>query len=464
VSTADLAGKKAATRSYEAHRELMADVLSRSRRDFLAEVDEIMQSPGVKLGLDDVDRAILERSLVARAKDAAAAGSDALQWSKRYGRLFKDAAGDNTYQRSLDRVPRKLDEEGAVKLATLDDAMDGLDSELAAVRAAATEAEQVATTAGPNALLAAAPSIGARIKDAVAKARSAPAAQVASSIAGAAEAANQMGLPVPTVSQALGGGAIGKAVGLFLEAKAARGAIGKLAPALLGGTPLARAVAFAAGHRDKIASVISAGIRHAAAPARRIVAKSPRIAAKVWDRTQADEMRQSVANVAMALPMPIAEQALYQAERTIAYLDKHAPQNPLAGTPWAAQWKPGPHEAADFDRRMTAALDPDAALSRAFDTPFASLEVEALREVHPDLFAEVQSQLAALDAPAIAKMRPVMRESLGQAFGVPLTISQVPGYMSPAPTPSLPGPAPQFGRPSTANASPLVTGEALDHG
>lgn len=461
VSTADLAGRKAEVRSFEAHRELLADVESRSRRDFLAEVDEVLQSPGVRLGLEQTDREILERALVARARGAAQAGSEALEWSKRYGRKFRDVKGDNTYTRALGRVSRDLDDEGATKLAALDDAMDGLDNELAAVRAAASEAEQVAAAAGPDALLAAAPGIGARIKAAVQQARSGGAMQTASTIAGAAEAANQLGLPVPTVSGMLGGGAIGKAVGLFLEAKAARGAVGKLLPSLAGGTPLARAVALAGQHREKLAAVIGAGIRAAAAPARRIVGKSPRTAAKVWDRTQADDMRQRVASTVTALPMPLAEQALYQTERTISYLDRNAPQNPMAGTPWAPTWKPDPHAASDWNRRFEAATNPDAALDRVFESPFASLEVEALREVHPDLFAEVQAQLAALEAPAIAKMRPVMREALGQAFGVPLTVAQVPGYLDPVPAPAMPQPDPRFARPSTAGRSPLVTGEEL---
>lgn len=461
VSTADLAGRKAEVRSLEAHRELLADVQSRSRRDFLAEVDEVMQSPGVRLGLEQADREILERALVARARGAAQAGSEALEWSKRYGRKFRDVKGDTTYTRALGRVSRDLDDEGATKLAALDDAMDGLDNELAAVRAAASEAEQVASAAGPDALLAAAPGIGARIKAAVQQARSSGVMQTALTVAGAAEAANQIGLPVPTVSGMLGGGAIGKAVGLFLEAKAARGAVGKLLPSLAGGTPLARAVALAGKHREKLATAIGAGIQVAAAPARRIVGKSPRTVAKVWDRTQADDMRQRVAATVTALPMPLAEQALYQAERTISYLDRNAPQNPMAGTPWASTWKPDPHAASDWNRRFDAATDPDAALDQVFETPFASLEVEALREVHPDLFAEVQAQLAALEAPAIAKMRPVMREALGQAFGVPLTVAQVPGYMDPVPAPGMPQPDPRFARPSTASRSPLVTGEEV---
>lgn len=464
VSSADLAGRKATARSWEAHREMLADVQSRSRRDFLAEVDEVMQSPGVRLGLDDTDRAILERALVARARDAAAAGADASKWAQRYGRRFSNVNGENTYKRALDGVPRQLDDEGAVRLAALDDAMDGLDNELAAVRAAAAEAEQVATAAGPDALLAAAPSIGAKIKDAVTRVRSAGAVQTLSSVAGAAEAAHQLGAPVPTVSSLLGGGTLGKAVGLFLEAKAARGALGKLLPSLGGGTPLARAVALASEHRAKLTDAIGAGIRAAAAPARRIAAKSPRTAAKIWDRQQAMDARQSVASAVMALPMPLAEAALAQVDRTVAYLNKHAPQNPFAGTPWASSWKPDPHAAHDWNRRFDAAMDPDAALARVFETPFSALEAEALREVHPDLFADVQAQLAALTAPELGKMRPVMREALGQAFGVSLTRSQVPGYMSPVPQPEQPQPDPRFARPSTANASPLVTGEEVSIG
>lgn len=461
ISTADLAGRKATARSWDAHQELLADVRSRGRRDFLGEVDEVMRSPGVRLGLEQGDREILERALVARARDAAKAGTDAAEWSGRYARKFRGVKGDNTYVRSLGKVPRQLDDEGAVKLAALDDAMDGFDAELKAIREAGAEAEQAAITAGPEAMVAIAPSVGAKIKAAVDRVRAAPIVESAARVAGAAEAAQQLGVPVPTVSQMLGGGMVGKAVGLFLAAKAARGAVGKMMPTMAGGTPLARAVALASRHSDRVGDVIRAGLRSAAAsvPARRAVASTPGAGSKIWDNARADEMRRAVASATMALPVPLADAALAQAERVSGYLAAKSPRNPMAGSPWAASWKPDAHAAADWARRQRAALDPEHAIDVAMSTPLAGLEVEALRECHPDLFGDVQYALAGLTAPELAKMRPAMREALGRSFGVPLTTGQLPGYLAPVPPAAQPQPA--FARPSNANASALVTGEQV---
>lgn len=464
VSSANLAGQKSAARSWEAHQALLGEVRSRARRDVLAEIDEVMQSPGVRLGLDDVEQAALERGLVARARDVASASADATDWAKRYGRRFRGIKGEQTYQRALSKVPKDLDGEGADRLAALDDAMDGFDAELAAIRNAAAEADAVAMQ-GAEATVIAAPAIGQRIKQAVQAARASSAGEVITKVAGGAEVANQLGLPVPTVSQALGGGALGKAVGLFLEANAAKGAIAKMLPGLAGATPLARAVSMAAEHRGRIALVIRSGLSAAAESraARRIVAKSPKITAKVWDRTQAIEMRDAAARTAAALPVAMAEQVLAQADRTAAYLDQYAPVNPMSGAnlPGARAWKPDPHAAADWARRASAALDPEHALKVAFDTPFASLEVEALRQVHPDLYAEAQVALAALTAPEIEKLRPAMREALGRSFSVQLTVGQLPGYLAPVQPPAQPQASPTFGRPSTASVSPLVTSEEI---
>lgn len=461
ISTADLAGRKATARSWDAHQELLADVRSRGRRDFLGEVDEVMRSPVVRLGLEQSDREILERALVTRARDAARAGTDAADWGKRYGQKFRKVKGDNTYTSSLAKVPRELDDEGAIKLAALDDAMDGFDAELRAIREAGAEAEQAAVTAGPDALLAVAPSVGAKIKSVVDRVRAAPIVESAAKVAGAAEAAQQLGMPVPTVSQMLGGGTVGKAVGLFLAAKAARGAVGKLMPTMAGGTPLARAVALASRHSDRVGDVIRSGLRSAAAsvPVRRAIANTPGAGSKVWDNTRAAEMRQAVASATMALPVPLADAALAQTERVVGYLRAKSPRNPMAGSPWAASWKPDAHAAADWARRQRSALDPEHAIDVAMSTPFAGLEVEALRECHPDLFGDVQFALAGLTAPDLAKMRPAMRESLGRSFGVPLTTGQLPGYLAPVPPTAQPQPA--FARPSNANASALVTGEQV---
>jgi hypothetical protein len=462
VSSANLAGQKATVRSWEAHQALMGEIRSRGRRDLLAEIDEVMASPGVRFGLDDVERQALERGLVARARDAGTAAVDATDWAKRYRSKFRGVKGDLTYQKALRKVPKELDGEGADRLAALDDAIDGFDAELAAIRNAAAEADAMAM-AGAEATVSAAPAIGTRIKDAVQAARASSAGEALAKMAGGAEVANQLGLPMPTVSQALGGGALGKAVGLFLEANAARGAVNKLLPGLIGATPLARAVSLAAEHRTRIAGVIQAGVRAAAAPARRIVAKSPKITAKVWDRTQAMEMREVAARTAAALPAPIAEQVVAQAERVTAYLDKHVPVNPLAGAdlPGAKSWKPDDHAVSDWDRRTRAALDPEHAIDAVFRDPFASLEVEALRAVHPDLFAETQAALAALTASEIAKIRPAMREALGRSFSVQLTVGQLPGYLAPVQPAAQPTPNPTFGQPSVAGSSPLVTGEAV---
>lgn len=462
VSSANLAGQKSAARSWEAHQALMGEIKSRGRRDLLAEIDEVMGSPGVRLGLDDVERAALERSLVARAKEAAEASSGATAWARKYARRFGKVNGEQTYQRALGKVSKELDGEGSDRLAALDDAFDGFDAELVAIRNAAAEADALAMS-GAEATVIAAPAIGQRIRAAVAAARSSSTGDAIAKVAGGAEVANQLGLPVPTVSQALGGGALGKAVGLFLEANAARGAIGRLLPGLAGATPLARAVSAAAEHRSRITSAISAGIRSAQSSpvARRLAAKAPKISAKVWDRTQAAEMRETAARTAASLPVALAESVMAQTDRVTAYLDQNAPRNPTAGSPWASKWKPDEHAEADWSRRQRAALDPEFALSRAFSDPYATLEVEALRAVHPDLFAEAQAQLAALTAPEIAKIRPAMRESLGRSFNVQLTLSQAPGYLAPMPQPVMPQPSPNFGRPSTASASPLVTGEAV---
>lgn len=492
VSTDQLAGKKAALRSWEAHQELMGEISSRAKRDVLREVDEVMQSPGVQLGLEAGEREILERALVQRARDVAAAAQAAKGWAGKYRRRFRGIAGPQTYQRALEKVPRALDEEGAVALAAWDEALEGFERELAQLRAAGSVAELAADAAQRPAVAAAATAeeAGARVRAVAEPLRPPPPAPEA-----LPSPASAVELPGPEVSapsaaagavgglvrdigeagirrqtarlgqaaeSALGGGVIGKAVGMFIEAKAARGALG-LVSSMMSGSPLARAVMAGAEYRQQIRKAIERGVKAARSkPGRSAIAKVPVTAAKVWTAADSARARQAALEAVAEVPSDLGAPALDQAERTIAYLEGKAPRNPQAGTPWARQWRPNPHAERDWTRRVKATIEPEWAIGRALSDPFAALEIEALRQVHPDLFAEVQQELAALTAPEIGKMRPAMRQALGVGFGVTLTLGQVPGYSLPAPMPQTAQPTPEFARPSTANASPLVQNEMME--
>lgn len=433
----------------DARRGLLATIDDARARPVDQEIDELLSSPVLRNTTAGDGGQLLGR-VEGQVKRAAAefdqARNAAASWATRYQAALDAAPGEDVAAKALS-LPPELGDEGAVQLALLDEAQGKLDDVLATTK---QRYLGVAPPAPPTPAPAPQPGLLAR------------ASRAAQTVGGALETAQDLGLPVPTVSGLLGGGAVGEAVGWFLKLTAGARALKRAG--VLPSTPATRAAQKVTSTRVRLQDVLMG--RGAAPALRRSVTPAPtgeavrnvmRVARKVTAMAARPDATLELDAEMAAVDDEVGPAASQAAARGLQYLASTAPKNPLEGTPFADRWQPSPHAAADWLRRVNVVTDPVAAVSRILAEPSSLLEVEALAEVYPRIWTEVQTHLAVNADRLAATMSAPQREFLGHAFGVPLTIDQIPGYGATRPAAPAQAPAPRFDYAPGPSQSPVAT-------
>lgn len=448
----------------DAHSTLLAKIDEVRARNLGGEVDDLMASPILRNTAASADGSLLkriERTVRTQADELDRARNAAAEWAKRYQAVVEDVGmvGKGDLSERMIKAVGELDDEGAIHLARLDEAKQGYENALSKVRdrfiqapAATSQVADVTNAVTLPAPTAAPMSTMARLR------------QAGETVAGGLEAAQDLGLPVPTLSQLAGGGVIGEMLGLYVRARAAARAL--KATGILPRTATTEAAAQVTGLRQRIQSALTtrapAAAASAAGVARRI---APKVIAKtaqaITDTANAEDDALRAAT-AVDFDAGLAARAGEKASAAVQFLAAQAPKNPFAGTAFADAWVLSPLEAGDFQRQVTTVLDPARAVEIIMRDPTAVLEAETLMVVYPDIAAEVRRYLTDNAPDLVRKMPEVQRQFLGQTFDVPLTLSQIPGY-----TFSMPAAAPEpqqvrTARPSNASASPLAKVESLN--
>jgi hypothetical protein len=106
--------------------------------------------------------------------------------------------------------------------------------------------------------------------------------------------------------------------------------------------------------------------------------------------------------------------------RKLQYLQKHAPKMPPPGPLGTKPWQPSTGEIERFARRVRAAEDPLTVLQDVERGTVTVEAAEALREVYPALFSEVQMRLLSRAAELEAKLPYQRVISLSLLFDAPL--------------------------------------------
>lgn len=448
----------------DAHSTLLSKIDEVRARNLGGEVDDLLTSPILRNTAASADGSLLkriERTVRSQADDLDRARTAAADWAKRYQDAVEDVdkVGKGDLSDRMLKAVGELDDEGAIHLARLDEAVNNYESALAKVRDRFIKAP-AATPPLPGAVDA----VSLPTPDAAPQSMLSRLRQAGETVAGGLEAAQDLGLPVPTLSQLAGGGVIGEMLGLYVRARA--GARALKAAGILPRTATTEAAAQVTGLRQRIQSALTTRVPPAASSvatmARRI---APKVIAKtaqaIVDTANAEDSAIRAAS-AVDFDAGLASRAGAKASAAVQYLAKVAPQNPFAGTAFADAWILSPLEAMDFQRRVSAVFDPARAVEILMNDPTAALEADALMAVYPDIASEVRRYLTE-NAPTLARDMPeVQRQFLGQTFDVPLTLTQIPGY-----TFSMPAAAPEpqqvrTARPSNAAASPLAKVESLN--
>lgn len=131
---------------------------------------------------------------------------------------------------------------------------------------------------------------------------------------------------------------------------------------------------------------------------------------------------------------PNLKQAL-ATKMTIAaqYLSQHMPKDPLAGRYMSADdsgWEPNDAELAQFHRRLAVVQDPKVAIDRIADGSVSPEEMDALKTVHPEIFAKLRSEVITTLIEKGTKIPYSKRISIGTIFGVPTDPSLEPAAIA----------------------------------
>jgi hypothetical protein len=185
-----------------------------------------------------------------------------------------------------------------------------------------------------------------------------------------------------------------------------------------------------------------------------------------------EQIAQQLAPVAQIDPL-LADRIETNAVRRLEYLATKLPPRPDR-SPFAGpdRWRPSDSAIRDFARSVRAADDPAGVIERVADGSVTSRDVEALREVYPELYSDVQRQIAER-LPELREALPYrQRLLLGIFFGVPVDRSMEPNILAvlqgamegseaaaqPEPGPG-PSPQPQLGAISDSAESPTPAQE-----
>jgi hypothetical protein len=448
----------------DAHSTLLSKIDEVRARNLGGEVDDLLASPILRNTAASADGSLLkkiERTVRTQADELDRARTAAAEWAKRYQSVIDDV-GQTSKSDLSDRMLKAvgdLDDEGAIHLARLDEAVQGYESAIGKVRERFIQAPAATPPLAGVADAVSLPVPAAAPLSTIARLR-----QAGETVAGGLEAAQDIGLPVPTLSQLAGGGVIGEMLGLYVKARA--GARALKATGILPRTATTEAAAQVTGLRQRIQSALTARAPAAAATAGVVAQRiAPKIIAKtaqaITDTANAEDSAMRAAS-AVDFDAGLSARASEKASAAVQYLAAKAPKNPFVGTAFADAWVLSPLEAGDFQRQVTTVLDPARAVEIIMRDPTAALEADALMAVYPDIASEVRRYLTDNAPDLVAKMPEVQRQFLGQTFDVPLTLSQIPGYTFSMPAAALVPQQVRTARPSNASASPLAKVESLN--
>jgi hypothetical protein len=454
IEIAALRGPNGPRRAWRSAQELDDLVRTSAARRASSEVDDLLSHPGFKQAVAEEEREQVEQFLRQQARELDEASAAAEAWRRKETAAAGPVRSPDEYVESVRKVPPAISEDGAKILAKLDESQEGFDAALAAVRQRSDEALGAAAEGAPT------PAIGIldRLKTLRTRLQESQIGQIAGTVAAGAEAAQLAGVDVPSVSSVLGGGTLGKAVGLLVSAKSIGGAARSVGMVVPGVGKAVQIVQAARKYQAGVRRAINQGLIAAEKAAPRVLPKVATAPARVPTQALVDA-RTQVVRETQDMPVSIQDAATAQVDRAESYLIAHQPTPPDPGSPWSADWSPDPMTQAVWDRRFQAVTDPTYALSRCLSDPASTLEIEALREVYPDIYVGVQNRLRTLTLADMDRMRPEMRHALSRGFNVALLPQYLPGYLTATPAPDLPRPNPTFARPSTATASPLVRSE-----
>jgi hypothetical protein len=413
--------------------QLVRHVDDAARRPVSRDLTEILEAPKYK-ALDDVTRTELRASMSSAIRAQQEAAQAAKGWAQSFvrdaGITAKMPAAEKRLRLAAASIPDELDDSGVALLARLDEANGALEETLRRARQAVELPVDRA------------PSPWRQLVDA---------ASTMASSGGLLSA-----IPV-----------IGPALGWFMRARAGMNAVGKIGGFLR--TPQTGAAARVTGVRDRIQSTVAGAMRSSARAAAgalaspitavtlaRSAAEIDQIVRELQDQPGVRARAEAAADGA---DLAIVAQATETAERARAYLLSVAPKNPAGEHPLMSGWRPSAFQILDFQTRLAAVQDPIGAVARILSGEAASLAVEALRAVYPSLFTEVRRELERRQ-PEIFKSWPESRRvAVGQAFGLPLAIQQLPGYAVPMDAAIASDMQMTPGSPGVASRSPLVTGD-----
>jgi hypothetical protein len=127
----------------------------------------------------------------------------------------------------------------------------------------------------------------------------------------------------------------------------------------------------------------------------------------------------------------LADQMETAAVRRLEFLASKLPLEPGLGMPTGPnRWEPSHFEIAAFARYAQATEDPVGVLERAGDGTMTPEDAEALREVYPELYGQVQADLQER-LPQLREELPYERRlMLGILFGVPVDPAMEPNVMA----------------------------------
>lgn len=427
----------------DAERQLFSKVDSVRSRNIGKEMDDVLQHPILKAttaGDDGKFYNKLSTGIKRSADELDRARNAAADWAQRYKQALDRVDGDAAAKQL--GVPQELDDEGVIQLAKLDEAEQAFNKKLQQVK------DQYISPPKPLEPEVPGQSTFSKIKDSV------------ESGLGAYETAQDLGAPLPSVSKIFGDGIIGEGLSWYVKGKTYARALKKAG--VLPDTKTVDTASKVKTLRGRIQSKLSSIgekiiPRKLPQPDPKKIASAARAIA-VAAEDQADSIS---AEDNLSFDSQLAARARDRAGLMANYLVEKAPKNPLQGTPFADKWQPNPYESSDYQRVLFTATDPDEAIEKIIHDPSSWIEVQTLKDLYPDLYLVVTNYLADNAVYLSENLSEAKKQFLGTAFGIPLTITQIPGYniQNPLVQPQQEDQQVRFARPSNANASPLVENE-----
>jgi hypothetical protein len=251
---------------------------------------------------------------------------------------------------------------------------------------------------------------------------------------------------------------IGPMLAMYLKFRGAKAVFNRFGGRIMASTE-AKAAVRAAELRDRAAGIVDAVLegtgKAAKAASKPAAAMAPRAIETLRHslypdgqkrddaKTAAEATKHRVQELAAAASNPEAVKATIRSQmpgadpdlvnavqnaamRKLQYLQKNAPKEPPPGPFRSREWLPSKAEVDRFARRVRAADDPISVLQDLEHGTVTPEAAEALREVYPQVFAEVQTRLLTRSAELNAKLPYQKVLQLSLLFDAPLDSSLEP--------------------------------------